>query len=140
MISSSNLKLVNFTQQHAEAMAKSDKEFEDIIGAALPIDWSEERIAIETFYNEVKNDLENIKWGGYLIIQIENNILIGICGFKGKPNDNGVEIGYEIHNEYRGKGFAIEAAKSLTEFAFAHPTVNKILAHTLAEEMLPAAF
>ncbi len=136
MIISSRLKLVNFTQQHAEAMAKGDNEFSVFINAGLPKYWSEEKIEIETFYNEVKNNVENnIDWGGYLIIHKDDNKLIGSCGFKGNPKDDGsVEIGYEIHNDYRGMGFAQEAAKALTEFAFTFPGVIKVLAHTLAEE------
>ncbi|MGI8583404.1 MAG: GNAT family N-acetyltransferase [Chitinophagaceae bacterium] len=43
-------------------------------------------------------------------------------------------MGYEIHNDYRGMGFAQEAANALTGFAFSYPEVIKVLAHTLAEE------
>ncbi len=62
MIISSRIQLVNFTPQHAEAMAKGDNEFSNFINAVLPKYWSEEKIAVETFYNEVKNNVENIEW------------------------------------------------------------------------------
>ncbi len=45
-----------------------------------------------------------------------------------------VEIGYEIHHDYRGMGFAQEVANALTGLAFSYPEVIKVLAHTLAEE------
>ncbi len=70
-------------------MATSNIGFSNFINAGLPKYWSEEKIAIETFYNEVKSNVENIEWGGYLIIHKDDNKLIGCCGFKGKPKDDG---------------------------------------------------
>ncbi len=92
-------------------------------------------MAIETFYNEIKDDRDNIKWGAYLIIHSADNKLIGCCGFKGKPKEDGsVEIGYEVHFDYRAKGLAKEVVKALIEFAFTCREVTRVLAHTLAEE------
>ena len=134
MIETARLKLISFTDDIANAMFESDQAFAKAISAAFPHNWSEERLAIETFYKDTKDDKENIGWGAYLIILTEENKLIGCCGFKGKPNDSIVEIGYEIHIDYRKRGFAKEAAKALTDFAFKHPQVHKVVAHTLAQE------
>ena len=71
---------------------------------------------------------------GYAIIAKDNNHVIGLCGFTGPPNDNGVvEIAYSIAPAYQGKGYATEAARALIEIARAEPTVRLICAHTLAE-------
>lgn len=44
---------------------------------------------------------------------------MGSLGFKGSPNAaSEVEIGYGIHEAYRCRGFAAEAAKALTDWAF----------------------
>lgn len=135
MIITPRLKLVNFTTLHAEALLLGDREFENFLGVTIPLNWLEERWAIETFYNEIKNDPKNIKWGAYLIIHSADNKLIGCCGFKGKPKEDGsVEIGYEIQHDYRGKGLAKEVVKALIEFAFICREVTTVFAHTLAEE------
>ena len=134
MIITPRLKLINLTTQLAEAMLTGDAEFEKVLKATVPADWSEEKIAIETFYNATKKDPENFKWATYVTIHVADNKLIGCCGFKGKPQAGAVEIGYEIHPDYRGAGLAQEVANGLMEFAFSHDEVNTVLAHTLADE------
>jgi RimJ/RimL family protein N-acetyltransferase len=61
-------------------------------------------------------------------------VLIGEGGFKGKPEEEGVvEIGYALVPEYRRRGFATEAARGLTDYAFSHPEVKIVQAHTLTD-------
>lgn len=56
---------------------------------------------------------------------------VGGCAFKGPPDAAGVvEIAYGIDGEFRGRGFATEAARALTEFAFASGLVRLVRAHT----------
>jgi RimJ/RimL family protein N-acetyltransferase len=58
--------------------------------------------------------------------------LVGICGFKGKPDSNGeVEIGYSILRQFRSQGYATEAVSRLVVWAFSHQHVNAITAETL---------
>jgi RimJ/RimL family protein N-acetyltransferase len=45
-----------------------------------------------------------------------------------------VEIGYEVAESYRNKGLATEFASALIDFAFSHPQVTTVQAHTLAVE------
>ena len=55
--------------------------------------------------------------------------MIGTCGFKGPPTDDGtVEIGYGVLPEFRRQGHATEAARGLIEHALAHPTVTRVKA------------
>jgi RimJ/RimL family protein N-acetyltransferase len=44
-----------------------------------------------------------------------------------------IEIGYAIIPEYRRRGLATEAARGLTRYAFSHPEVNLVQAHTLPD-------
>lgn len=56
---------------------------------------------------------------------------VGSCGFKGPPDSVGaVELAYGIEEEFRGRGFATEAARALTNFALAQPGVHIVRAHT----------
>ncbi|GAB3885400.1 GNAT family N-acetyltransferase [Spirosoma agri] len=73
-------------------------------------------------------------WWLYFFIHRADNALIGVGGYKGKPDENGmVEIGYEIYPDYRGQGLATETARGLIDRAFEHPDVTLVKAHTLAE-------
>ena len=59
MIETGRLKLVNFTDEHAGELLKGDKYFSDALGIKLPEDWTEEKLAIETFYNDMKKMQEH---------------------------------------------------------------------------------
>lgn len=58
--------------------------------------------------------------------------LLGICGFKGRPDQSGsVEIGYSILDGFQRLGFATEAVTRLVGWAFSHHNVNEVCAETL---------
>jgi RimJ/RimL family protein N-acetyltransferase len=68
----------------------------------------------------------------YLSTSAEPCELIGICGFKGRPDQSGsVEIGYSILADYQRKGFATEAVLRLVGWAFSHHNVYEVSAETL---------
>lgn len=60
----------------------------------------------------------------------DNDEIAGDMCFKGAQTDGAVEIGYGINPGYEGKGFATEAAKALTEWAFLQQGVYFIEAET----------
>ncbi len=77
----------------------------------------------------------DISWWNYLILHRQDVRLIGTCGYKGAPSLEGeVEIGYEIAEQYQGRGLGTETAQGLVEHAFQDVGVQFITAHTLAEE------
>jgi ribosomal-protein-alanine N-acetyltransferase len=58
--------------------------------------------------------------------------LLGICGFKGRPDEAGsVEIGYSILRQFRANGYATEAVARLVKWAFSHQNVTEVSAETL---------
>ena len=67
----------------------------------------------------------------YLVTDSIPGELIGICGFKGRPDASGmVEIGYSILSCYQRQGFASEAVSRLVAWAFSHHNVNEVCAET----------
>jgi [ribosomal protein S5]-alanine N-acetyltransferase len=81
-----------------------------------------------------ENELDT-RWWSYVIVHRDDACLIGNCGFKGPPDHHStVEIGYEVATAYQGKGLAKEAAARLCEYAFAHESVKRVSALTLAKE------
>ena len=71
---------------------------------------------------------------GFVLLHRRTDSSIGRCGFKGPPGKDGaVEIAYVISPEHEGRGYATEAANALVAYAFGHPRVRVVRAHTLPE-------
>jgi RimJ/RimL family protein N-acetyltransferase len=138
MITTQRLRLIPFTREHYEAILKNDNvSLGKLLAVETPENWTayaEAREAIPAligFFESLGGDLS---WGSYFIILQKENKLIGSCGFKGKPDfDNYVEIGYEVHPRFQGRGIGTEAAKALVDFAFTK-NISGVKAHTLREE------
>jgi ribosomal-protein-alanine N-acetyltransferase len=68
----------------------------------------------------------------YLISAVEPVELLGICGFKGRPDESGsVEIAYSILDCHQRQGFATEAVARLVGWAFSHHNVDEVCAESL---------
>lgn len=119
-------------------LVTSDLEGRSQLAAALeavvPDNWPPElydRPAMEFALRELEDPAMQ-GWSFWYLVLTENDELIGICGFKGRPNDLGsVEIGYSILSQYRGLGLATEAAMRLIGWAFTHRGVSEVSAETL---------
>lgn len=68
---------------------------------------------------------------GFALVERASGTTVGSAAFKGPPDADGVaEIAYSVSEEHRGKGYATEAARALTEFALATAQVRIVRAHT----------
>jgi ribosomal-protein-alanine N-acetyltransferase len=137
MIETARLKLIPCELEHFDAMLRDENELARLLGVSLADDWmggEEAREAIPYSYNYLKSHPEALGWWMYLFIHTEDNALIGIGGFKGVADAEGmVEIGYSIAPAYRQRGLATEAARGLVDYAFSHAHVTRVDAHTLPE-------
>jgi RimJ/RimL family protein N-acetyltransferase len=73
-------------------------------------------------------------WSFWYLLTSESGVLevLGICGFKGRPNAAGsVEIGYSVLSQFRNRGYATEAVERLVTWAFSHQSVVEVCAETL---------
>ena len=67
----------------------------------------------------------------YMITASEAAQLVGICGFKGRPDESGsVEISYSVVDSFQQQGFATEAVARLVGWAFSHHNVFEVCAET----------
>ena len=72
---------------------------------------------------------------GFSVFHRSLDVVVGGCGFKGPPNEDGVvEIAYSIHPDHQGMGYATEAARAMVAFALGDPVVRTVIAHTLSAE------
>lgn len=79
--------------------------------------------------------LANHPWSTFFLIILKHKFTgVGLIGFKGVPNQQGeVEMGYGVQTDYRGQGFASQAAQGLSEWALRQPGCSAVLAETSVE-------
>ncbi len=133
---SNRLKLINCDRAILEKALEGDEVLATFLNINIPEKWSVFGSSIfEYVLKEIKENPDTQQWMTYFPILKDSNTLIGTCGYKGIPNEEGmVEIGYEVAETYRNQGYATEMAQLLIEQAFEQATVKKVQAHTLAEE------
>jgi RimJ/RimL family protein N-acetyltransferase len=113
----------------------ADDTFEKTFGLKVIEGYLEFPEALPYMLTSLESNPGDTRWGSYLYIHPGDQALIGMGGYKGGPDAEGmVEIGYGVANAYRGQGYATEAARALIQFAFQDDRVWKVWAHTLAEE------
>ncbi|WP_313182497.1 GNAT family N-acetyltransferase [Lacrimispora sp.] len=82
-------------------------------------------------YKNSFNEDFAIRWG---IELKESNIIIGTCGFHNwNHRHKRAEIGYELHEDYWGKGYAKEAIKTIIEYGFSNMQLSRIEAMVYPE-------
>jgi len=85
---------------------------------------------------ELERDPAGAGWFAWYFLHREHGALeaVGVGGFRGRPTPDGaVEVGYSILASHHRLGFAPEAVRALLAWAFTHPEVTRVVAHTLPE-------
>ncbi len=90
--------------------------------AVVPANWPPEhhdRGVIEWVLASLASIQPGEPWRFYYMVLTEPRTLIGTCGIKQPPGQDGcVEIGYSVLEGFRGRGLATEAALALMGAAF----------------------
>jgi len=73
-------------------------------------------------------------FGHYVLSRLSDGQAIGGLGFKGRPDDGSVEIGYGLVPSARGAGYAAEAVIALLCLAARHG-VSKVTAETTLDNV-----
>lgn len=134
ILETKRLKLIPCNTQILQAAAEGNEKLGKLLSAVVIENWTEFGIGAFMYSLErLESDGENDGWLTYFPIHKPDHTLIGSGGYKGKPADGTVEIGYEIAEAYRNKGFATEMATALVDHAFKDERVETVIAHTLAE-------
>jgi len=129
-----NLELIKCTAVHLQKLIEGSQAFQSCFGIKVIPGYLEFPESLEYSLKQLQEGSLNEKWGSYMFIHKTDNALIGFGGYKFNPNSMGdIEIGYCISPDYRGRGFATEAALKLVNQAFESPEINIVSAHTLPE-------
>jgi len=135
-IESKRLRLIAATGELVDSDLEGKGKLAGALGVVVPENWPPElydRNAMNFAATQLKDPAEQ-RWSFWYLVHTQSDPeeLLGICGFKGRPNQAGsVEIGYSVLSQFRNSGYATEAASRLVEWAFGHPNVTEICAETL---------
>ena len=135
-IQTENLILAPHLPRHLRALLRGVEEFQNTAGLRVADGIRDQLLSASAeFITRLESAKQVDPWQfGFAVIHKIDNVMIGMCGFPGPPDANGVaEIAYGIAPAYQGKGYATEAADALIDFAGSDPRVKLICAHTLAE-------
>lgn len=76
------------------------------------------------WYDTILREQTGFRW---VIEDVETKKVIGTCGFLNYEREhNRIEIGYDLHPSYWGKGVMKEALSCIISFAFLTMKINKI--------------
>jgi RimJ/RimL family protein N-acetyltransferase len=135
MIQSPRLNLIAATPELVEKDIESPALLSEALGVSIPESWPPDLYGPSAmqFALDQLGDQSEAGWSFWYLGTVEKpSQLVGICGFKGRPDESGsVEIGYSILNRFQRRGFATEAVVRLVGWAFSHHNINEVSAETL---------
>src|SRR5262245_19789486 len=132
------LQLVPVTLELARAELASPRRLEKLLGAHVPPSWPpplNDESSLRWTIDQLTAHPDAVGWFAWYFLHKEHGELraVGLGGFRGKPKDGMVEIGYSIVPEAHRFGFAPEAVRALIAWAFTHREVTRITAQTLPQ-------
>jgi ribosomal-protein-alanine N-acetyltransferase len=116
-----------------DAALHDEERLATLLDAEVAEGWVSFPGALEHTHATLAADPASARWGTRLFLADESRTLVGWGGFKGPPSGREVELGYEIAPGHRGRGLATAAVRAMLDEAFAEPSVDAVVAHTLAE-------
>jgi len=135
LIKSRRLNLIAATSELIRLDVDDRKLLSEALGVEISESWPPDLYGPQAmkFALTQLGDISEQGWSfWYLLTPGDAGDLIGICGFKGRPDEAGsVEIGYSILSNYQCLGYATEAVARLVGWAFSHNNVNEVCAETL---------
>ena len=134
------LELIAATPTLACAATKSAAALGELLACEVPPGWPPELMKDqqEPWAAQLEADPTLTGWSAWYIVQVKPAVLVGSIGLSGRPDADGcVECGYALLPKYQRKGYATEAMGGLIDWAFSHPEVRRIRAHTYRN--LPAS-
>ncbi|TWI63965.1 RimJ/RimL family protein N-acetyltransferase [Desulfobotulus alkaliphilus] len=129
------MRLIPVSPRLLEAENLSFKKLSRLLNAEIPERWPPASLLPMKNWFQERITGHPHKTGWFLwygiLERIQTDILVMSCGFMDPPDvQGGVELGYALLQPWQGKGLASEAAQALLAWAFSHPEVTHVRAHT----------
>ena len=98
------------------------------VSVTFPAEWPGEALKLfPTMIEAYGRAPEDVPWGG-TVIDRQEWVAVGQMGFRDRPMDGVVEVGYGINLSYQNRGYATEMVRALTDWALRQPTVIRVIA------------
>ena len=117
------------TTKRLRIWLSTDAEMQELINSAEDEDL---KLAYTEMLAMAREHPESRPWYGAWFIEDTDGERVGELCFKGLSPGGMTEIGYGILPEFQGRGYATEAVKTVTQWAFSQPDVRCITAETEA--------
>lgn len=109
---------------------------EELLGATIPGDWPDEHDArfLRLRADQMRREPETQQWLLRALVLPDESRMVGHAGFHGPPGVNGpglpdaLELGYTVFREFRGRGYATEAALALIDWAAETHGIRRFIA------------
>lgn len=132
------VELVPGNPELLERAARDRDAFLTEIGARSMAEWPGLRFLLAQAREQLVERPELQGWWMELILDPEHRELVGVGGFKGPPDMDGiVDLEVFIAPAREGRGYATSALQQLTSRAFSNPLVKKVRARTLPQAGAP---
>lgn len=135
LIKSRRLNLIAASPELIKRDIEGREYLSEALGVSVPESWPPELYGPRAmqFALTQLDDVSEQGWSFWYLLTCDDPAeLVGICGFKGRPDGSGsVEIAYSILAAYQRRGFATEAVAALVGWAFSHHNVKEVCAETL---------
>lgn len=132
-LAANQTRIIPMTPQLLAAEAAGRDELVHALGAVVPRDWPPQTWdadALTWLRDHLDDHPEEVGWwGAYLVSHDE--VLVGILGLKGPPQDGEVEIGYALAGSSFGLGYATDAVETVVEACAARDDIDRVVIHTL---------
>jgi ribosomal-protein-alanine N-acetyltransferase len=129
------LELVAASVELAQAEINDLPTFARLLNVPKPASWppplNDEHSRRSFLASLQRAEPGTVGWNLWLCIRRDPRELVGNAGFKGRPKDGFVEIGYSMLEAHQRNGYCTEAVRTLIGWAFQHPVVQTVVAHTL---------
>lgn len=141
-LSTARLELVPATAELLRAELSGPGELAKMLRGTVPQQWPSplyERPHIQWAHERLCQEPSLAGWLAWFWLKRPEQsgglpILIGLGGFKGKPNGHGVvEMGYSIVPAFQRLGLGTEAVNALAAWALDDSRVTRVVAETLPE-------
>jgi RimJ/RimL family protein N-acetyltransferase len=103
---------------------------EGLLGAAIPAGWPGSELAaiLHRSIARLEADPATLGYGVWVAVARAPRTVVGSAGFIAPPDHGTIELGYGIHPDHRGSGYATEAAAALIAWGLARPGVRRVIA------------
>lgn len=141
-IVSQRLDLVLFWEELEVAISAGDRALaERLAGFKIPDELLANAEFLRWKRRQVDDDSRWAPWSVRAVVLREHKLAVGTANFHGPPGINdtdtvdAVEVGYEIYEAYRGRGFATEVALAMIQWARQEHNITHFISAVLPDNL-----